>query len=243
MYTREPDSAVEALDDRSLLARLARTDWEHDPRFIPDEQVFLMFRRARDVGNESRLGVLSRVLSRRLLSLAKGFAVRSGIYPGSIGNLDQAAEELSQYVWECLVTRPGDAAHAEKLFGQLFKRRALDFQRRLLAKKRNLQDSLDAMDRSDEDDDPDKTIRKVSALRQPATPADALATKEEHAQVVARLQALLTKQELFVYTMLYVEEMLVKDIATALGVTPRTVNTYKNSALDKVEEMRKEFKQ
>lgn len=242
MHTREPDSAVEALDDRSLLTRLTRTDWEHDPLFISDEQVFLMFRRARDAGNESRLGMLSRVLSRRLLSLAKGFAVRSGIYPGSIGNLDQAAEELSQYVWECLVTRPGDAAHAEKLFGQLFKRRALDFQRRLLAKKRNLQDSLDAMDRSDEDDDPDKTIRKVSALRQPATPADALATKEEHAQVVARLQALLTKQELFVYTMLYVDEMLVKDIATALGVTPRTVNTYKNSALDKVEQMRKEFK-
>ncbi|HOV57955.1 MAG TPA: sigma-70 family RNA polymerase sigma factor [Rhodanobacteraceae bacterium] len=243
MYTREPDSVVEALDDSSLLVRLARTDWEHDPLFISDEQVFLMFRRARDAENESRLGMLSRVLSRRLLSLAKGFAVRSGIYPGSIGNLDQAAEELSQYLWECLVTRPGDAAHAEKLFGQLFKRRALDFQRRLLTKKRNLQDSLDAMDRSDEDDDPDKTIRKVSALRQPATPADALATKEEHAQVVARLQALLTKQELFVYTMLYVEEMLVKDIATALGVTPRTVNTYKNSALDKVEEMRKEFKQ
>lgn len=242
MHTREPESAVEALDDRSLLTRLTRTDWEHDPLFISDEQVFRMFRRARDAGNESRLGMLSRVLSRRLLSLAKGFAVRSGIYPGSIGNLDQAAEELSQYVWECLVTRPGDAAHAEKLFGQLFKRRALDFQRRLLAKKRNLQDSLDAMDRSDEDDDPDKTIRKVSALRQPATPADALATKEEHAQVVARLQVLLTQQELFVYTMLYVEEMLVKDIATALGVTPRTVNTYKNSALDKVEKMRKEFK-
>lgn len=243
MHTREPDSAVEALDDRSLLTRLARTDWEHDPLFVSDEQVFLMFRRARDAGSESRLGILSRVLSRRLLSLAKSFAVRSRIYPGSIGNLDQAAEELSQYVWECLVTRPGDAAHAEKLFGQLFKRRALDFHRRLLAKKRNLQDSLDAMDRSDEDGDPDKTIRNVSALRQLASPADALATKEEHAQVVARLQALLTKQEFFVYTMLYVEEMPVKDIATALGVTPRTVNTYKNSALDKVEELRKEFRQ
>ncbi|MBS0466241.1 MAG: response regulator transcription factor [Proteobacteria bacterium] len=243
MYTQESDdAAVEPLDDRSLLVRLARTDWQNDPLFIPDEQVFRMFRRARAAGNESRVGMLSRVLSRRLLNLAKGFAVRSGIYPGSIGNLDQAAEELSQYVWECLVTRPGDATHAEKLFGQLFKRRALDFQRRLLAKKRNLQDSLDAMDRSDEDDDPDKTIRKVSALRQPATPADALATKEEHAQVVARLQALLTKQELFVYTMLYVEEMRVKDIATALGVTPRTVNTYKNTALEKVAEMRKEFK-
>jgi len=187
--------------------------------------------------------MLSRVLSRRLLSLAKGFAVRSGIYPGNIGNLDQAAEELSQYVWECLVARPGDAAHAEKLFGQLFKRRAYDFQRRLLAKKRNLQDSLDAMDRTDEDDDPDKIIRKVSALRQHATPADAIAARQWHAQVAARLQAVLTKQEHYVYTMLFVENMPVKDIAAALGVTPRTVNTYKNTALGKVEEMRKEFTQ
>ncbi len=218
-------------------------DWEHDPLFIPDEQVFRMFGRARDAGNASRVGMLSRVLSRRLLSLAKGFAVRSGIYPGNIGNLDQAAEELSQYVWECLVARPGDAAHAEKLFGQLFKRRALDFQRRLLAKKRNLQDSLDAMDRSDEDDDPDKTIRKVSALRQHATPADAIAARQWHAQVAARLQAVLTKQEHYVYMMLFVEDMPVKDIAAALGVTPRTVNTYKNTALGKVEEMRKEFTQ
>lgn len=244
MYIQESDDAVvEPLDDLSLLIRLARKDWHNDPLFIPNEQIFRMFRRARAAGNKSRVGMLSRVLSQRLLTLAKSFAVRSGVYPGIIGNLDQAAEELSQYVWECLVARPSDAAHAEKLFGQLFKRRALDFQRRLLAKKRNLQDSLDAMDCSDEDDDPDKTIRMVSALRQPATPADALATKEEHAQVVARLQTLLTKQELSVYTMLYVEEMRVKDIATALGVTPRTVNTYKNTALGKVEEMRKEFKQ
>ncbi len=243
MHKRESDAAVEALDDRALLARLARTDWGHDPLFIPDEQVFRIFGRAREAGNTSRVGMLSRVLSRRLLSLAKGFAVRSGIYPGNIGNLDQAAEELSQYVWECLVTRPGDAAHAEKLFGQLFKRRALDFQRRLLAKKRNLQDSLDAMERSDEDDDPDKTIRQVSALRQHATPADALASKQEHAQIVAHLQAVLTKQEFFVYTMLFVDEMSVKDIAAALGVSTRTINTYKNTALDKVAEMRKEFKQ
>lgn len=243
MHTREPDAVIEALDDRALLARLARRDWEHDPLFIPDEQVFRMFGRARGAGNASRVGMLSRVLSRRLLSLAKGFAVRSGIYPGNIGNLDQAAEELSQYVWECLVARPGDAAHAEKLFGQLFKRRALDFQRRLLAKKRNLQDSLDAMDRTDEDDDPDKIIRKVSALRQHATPADAIAARQWHAQVAARLQAVLTKQEHYVYTMLFVENMPVKDIAAALGVTPRTVNTYKNTALGKVEEMRKEFTQ
>lgn len=240
MHTQEPDSAVEALDDRSLLARLARKDWEGDPLFVPDQQVFRLFRRARDAGNTGRIGLLSRVLSRRLLSLAKGFAVRSGIYPGNIGNLDQAAEELSQYVWECLVTRPGDAAHAERLFGQLFKRRALDFQRRLLTKKRNRQDSLDAMDQSAEDDDPERTVRTVSALRQAETPAHALESKQEHARAVARLQTILTKEEHFVYTMLYVEEMLVKDIASALGVTPRTINTYKNSALEKV---RKEFKQ
>jgi len=242
MHTSEPDAAIEALNDRLLRARLARTDWKHDPMFVSDEHVFRMFRRARDAKNAGRIGLFSEVLSRRLLSLARGFAVRSGIYPGSIGNLDQAAEELSQFVWECLVTRPPDAAYAEKYFGQLFKRRALDFQRRTLAKKRNMQDSLDAMDCSPEDDDPDKTIRKVSALRQHATPADALASKQEHAQVAARLQVVLSKEEHYVYTMLYVEAMPVKDIASALGVTTRTVNNYKNAALDKVAEMRKEFK-
>jgi len=171
--------------------------------------------------------------------LSKAFAVRSGIYPGNIGNLDQAAEELAQYVWECLVTRPGDAEHAKKLFGQLFKRRALDFQRRLLAKKRSCQENLDAMERSSDDDDPEKTIRIVTALRQEATPEHAFEIKQRHAQVAARLQAILTKEEHFVYVMLFVDEMPVKDIASALGVTPRTVNNYKNAALKKVQ---KEFK-
>ena len=239
MHTQQPDSALEALDDHSLRAKLARTDWAHDPMFVPDEQVFRMFRRARDNGDKGRIGTLSRVLSERLLGLAKGFAVRSGIYPGNIGNLDQAAEELSQYVWDCLIKRPGDAAHAEGLFGQLFKRRALDFQRRLLAKKRNLQDSLDAMAHSPDDEDPEKTVREVSALRQAATPADALETKQEHAQIAARLQTILTKEEHFVYVMLYVDDMPVKDIAVALRVTTRSVNNYKNSALEKVQ---KEFK-
>jgi DNA-binding NarL/FixJ family response regulator len=39
--------------------------------------------------------------------------------------------------------------------------------------------------------------------------------------------------------MLFVDEMLVKDIALALDVTTRTVNNYKNAALKKVQ---KEFK-
>jgi len=75
MHTQEPDDmAVEALDVRAMLARLALTNWD-DPLFIPDEQVFRMFGRARRAKNEARVGMLARVLSRRLLSLAKGFAL------------------------------------------------------------------------------------------------------------------------------------------------------------------------
>lgn len=115
MHIREPDdAALEALDVRAMLARLVRTNWD-DPLFIPDEQVFRMVGCARSANDEARVGMLSRVLSRRLLGLAKSFALRSGIYPGIIGNVDETAEELSQYVWGCLVKRPDDASHAEKL--------------------------------------------------------------------------------------------------------------------------------
>lgn len=240
MDTQVPDSALEALPDSVVRTRLARTDWKCDPEFVSDEQLFRLFRRAKDAGNQGRIGMFSGVLSRRLLALARGFAVRSGIYPQNIGDLNQASEELSQYVWECMVTRPKDAAHAEKLFGQLFKRRALDFQRRLLAKKRKLQVSLDAMDHSPDDEDPEKTVREVTALRQDATPADSLETKQEYAQVVAQLQAILTKNELSTYVMLNVEEMQVKDVARALGVSTKTINNYKNATRAKI---RKEFKQ
>ena len=46
MLTHEPDSTIEGLPDPDLRARLARTNWEHDPEFVADEQVFRMFRRA-----------------------------------------------------------------------------------------------------------------------------------------------------------------------------------------------------
>jgi RNA polymerase sigma factor (sigma-70 family) len=240
MCVQEPDSALEALDEPSLRARLARTDWEHDVLYVPDEQVFRLFRRSHALEDKERVGLLARILSTRILRRAKVFAVHSGIYPGKIGNLDQAAEELAQFIWECLITRPGDAAHAEKYFGQQFKRRALDFQRRLLAKKRNCQDSLDdAMKHLPDDEDPEQTIRVVTALRQIETPYHSLEAKQMHAQVASRLQAILTKEEHFVYVMLFVDEMLVKDIALALDVTTRTVNNYKNAALKKVQ---KEFK-
>lgn len=231
MDTAEPDSILETLPTAALHARLALTDWQHDAEFIPHEQVFRLLRRAKDGGDRSRVGQLSAALSRRLLGLSKGFAVRSDIYPGNIDNLDQAAEEISQFVWERLVTRPKDAEHAEKYFGQLFNRRALDFQRMLLAKKRKCKDSLDALDQVQEG--------VPDSWWDPApNPEDTLATKQEHAQIATRLQAILTKQEFSTYVMLYVEEMRVKDIAAALGVTPRAVNTYKNAALGKI---RKEF--
>ncbi|MBD8524359.1 RNA polymerase sigma factor [Pseudomarimonas arenosa] len=227
MDTPEPDSTLEALSSTALNARLALTDWENDTEFVKHEQVFRLFRRANDSGDRARAGQLSAALSRRLLRLSKGFAVQSGIYPGNIDNLDQAAEEISQFVWECLVARPKDAAHAEEYFGQLFTRRAIDFQRRLLAKKRKCQDSLDALDQVPED--------VPDSWSDPApNPEVVLATKQEHALIVRRMQAILTKQELSTYVMLYVEEMPVKDIAASLGVTPRTVNNYKNAALDKI---------
>jgi len=238
MDTQEPDSALEALDDRSLRARLARTDWQRDSQYITNEQVFRLFSRARATGNRSRMGLLSDALSRRLLGLAKAFAARSRIYPMNIGDLNQAAEEISQYIWECLITRPGDTVQAEKLFGQLFLRRALDFQRRLMAKKRKYQESLDAMEHAVDDEDTDNVATPVAALRQNRTPADVLEAKQEHALIAARLQSVLTKEEHYVYVMLYVDEMSVKDIAVALGVTTRTVNNHKNRALGKVQ---KEF--
>lgn len=144
MHIQADDSALEALDDQSLRARLARHDWKNDPQVVPDEQVFRLFRHAKAAGDLARVGLLSRELGRRMLGRAKGFAYRSGIYR-SFGSLDQAAEEISQYVWERLIKQPKEAAYAEKGFGQLFKRRALDFQRRLLAKKRSRQVSLDAL--------------------------------------------------------------------------------------------------
>lgn len=239
MHIQEPDSALEALDDRSLRARLASKDWKRDSQYITNEQVFRLFGRARATENHSRMGLFSTVLSRRLLGLAKAFAARSRIYTLNIGDLNQAAEEISQYIWECLITRPGDAAQAEKLFGQLFLRRALDFQRRLKAKKRKYQESLDAMEHAVDGEDTDIAAHQVAALRQNITPADVLEAKQEHALIATRLQSVLTKEEHYVYVMLYVDEMPVKDIAMALGVTTRTVNNHKNRALDKVQ---KEFK-
>jgi len=235
MRVDETDESIEALDDWPLRKRLARDKWQTDAEYISNEQLFRLFRRARDANNCLREGLLSEALSRRILALAQGFAIRSKIVPGLIGDIREAANELSQYVWDCLLSRPDGASHAQQYFGQYFLRRALDFQRRLLAKKRKLQDSLDAMEHSSIDDDPEKTIKMVSALRQEASPEVLFERKEKYRQIYGRLQTVLAKNEYSVLIMLYEQEMAVKDIATALGVTTRSVNNYKNSALGKIE--------
>ncbi len=239
MPASETDAFLEALPDDVLRRRLARTDWTNDVDYISNEQTFRLLQRARQAERQSRVEIFAAALCRRLLSLAKGFVLRSGIYPSIIGNHDQAAEEISQFVWDCLLNRPGDATHAEKCFGQFFKCRGIDFQRQLLAKKRKCQDSLDALDHSSDDEDTVKDAQDANDVRQENKTFDAVASKQEYAILAARLQSVLTKNEHSAFVMLHLEEMRVKDIAVALGVTTKTVNNYKNAANEKI---RKEFK-
>ncbi len=107
-----------------------------------------------------------------------------------------------------------------------------------MAKKRKCQESLDAMEYALDEEDPEKAVRQIAELQQSITPADVLEAKQEHALIAARLQSILTREEHSVYVMLNVDEMQVQEIAMALGVTTRTVNSYKNRALDKIQ---KEF--
>lgn len=60
MNKQVPDDAdIEALDVRALMARLARTDWENDPLFVPDELVFRPFGRARKAKDEARVAAIA----------------------------------------------------------------------------------------------------------------------------------------------------------------------------------------
>lgn len=234
MHTPPTDAALAALPDPDLKARLARTDWENDPEYVSDEQVFRLFRLARKERDMPRTTLFMESLCRRLLERARAFAVRSGIYPGLMGGLDDAGQELAQFVWDRLTKSPTDAEHAERAFGQLFRRRAIDFQRKLLAKKRKLQINFEDPNQFPEDEDPDATIREVSSLRQDTTPEEAFQKKQRYLDATRRLQSVLTKDEFSVFVMLNQDEMKVKDIAVALSVTPRTINTYKNKALAKI---------
>lgn len=225
------DSVLVALPNVELNHRLARTDYANDPKYVSTEQLWRLWQGARAEHDEKRVGMFTGHLNRRILLLARPII---GRLPVSSAEKSTVRRELAQFIWTCLITRAGDAAHAQKRFGQLFKRRAIDFQNQHFAKKRT-GESLDATREGEEGPEP---VLEPEALRCAETPESIFSTKQEYADAVLRLRKILSSQELFVFMMLNVQEMAVKDIAKALGVTPRTVNNYKNEAQQKIE---KEF--
>ena len=234
MYTSEADAAIEALDGRALRARLARKDWRNDPLFVSDEQVFSQFMVARAKNDKARLGFLAEALNERLLEHSRKFALKMRMVPGLIDAPRRAALEIASCMWEHLLASASDAAHAEKAFGQFFKRRALDFFKGLLAKKRKLQSSLDT------EDDEVPATDDLDELKDFNTPDLLAARKQEFERVNSRLLEILTQKEYTTYTLLNVDNWQVQEVAAALGVTVKSVNNYKRSALAKID---KEFKQ
>jgi RNA polymerase sigma factor (sigma-70 family) len=218
MDTPQDDSAVEALSDDALRKRFSCNDWKKELDYVADEQLFRLLRRAHEAKNQSRVGLISEALSRRILVRARNFAQRSGIYPRHISDLREASHEIAQEIWADILASPSDAAQAEKAFGKYFKFRAIDFLRRSLAKKRAPQERLDASE-SDEDEGEDST-----------TPEKILSGKQEYKRIRQRLHTILSKQEFSTFVMLTDLEMPIKDIAKALGVTVRSVSTYKKWA-------------
>lgn len=237
MYTREPDAVLEAFDDSALRARLARTDWESDPHFVADEQVFSLFRQARANGDEARIGLFAEAFNERLLERSRKFVFRAKIFPGLINDLKRATHELASCIWDQLLSNANDAAHAEKAFGQFFERRAISFQRTLLAKKRKLQSSLDTNE--DDEDEAMSAPDDLDELQDHNTPDLLAARKQAFERANNRLLEILTEKEYTTYTLLNCADWQVHEIAAALKVTVKSVNNYKRSALAKID---KEFK-
>ncbi len=72
------------------------------------------------------------------------------------------------------------------------------------------------------------------------TPDLLAARQQEFKRANARLLEILTEREYTTYTLLYGADWQVQEVAAALGVTVKSVNNYKRSALEKID---KEFKQ
>lgn len=241
MMTLDPDDqAIAAMDDNALRARLARSDWAADPLHVSDECVCRLFYQAQAVGDQRRIGLFTEVLSERILCRSRSFVLRSKIVPGLIADLSQASHELASNIWTSLLAKGGDAAHAVRAFGQFFKRRGLDFQRKLLAKKRKLQVNVGG-DTEDDDSSPfEEATDDFKELQDHDSPELLAARRQEFNLVHARLLEILTQNEYQTYVYLRVEGWQVQEIAKALDVTVKSINNYKNSALQKIA---KEFKQ
>lgn len=235
MNKRDANFDLAGLADRELGTCLAFDNWKDEARYVKDEVLFSLFREAQASGNEKRVGLLSEALSRRILAKARGFVIKSGVFPTFIGDLQNATLELAQVIWERLLSSESDAIRAEQAFGQVFKLRAIDFQRKFYAKKRSNQSSLDALDQSSDEGDAEAAERTVSSLHDDQRPEDVLAKKQTFQQLRSAMLAVLTPDEFATMEMLYDLEMPVKDVAKALSKTPRSVNNYETRALEKLQ--------
>lgn len=241
MQALEPDSDIEALDDKSLRDRLRLTNWSNAPLAVSDEQLFRLFRRAWRAGDMRRAGLLSEQFNRRLLDRGRRFALRANLVPRLIGDLKQASHQLATFIWERLLDpEKSDAAHAEVAFGQLFERRAIDFLRSLHPTRRSNEDSIDELDDDGDDGNALPAAEAHEELQNHETPDVLAARRQVFERTHARLQAILTTEEYETFVLLNVGGWQVKEIAAALNVSLKTVNNYKNRALAKID---KEFKQ
>lgn len=239
MHNRTHDCTLEDLGDQALRDRLRQRHGE--PLAISDEQLFTLFRLARQAENKRRVELISAELSRRISGRARHFALKSKLVPHPYGELRDAEYEISAYIWDRVLDPKGkDAEHAEVAFGQLFKRRAIDFLRSLKLNQRGQEVNIDGHENIEEEFDGLPAEDAHEALQDHETP-DLVATRNQaFERVHGKMRAILTTEEYNAFVLLNVADWQVQEIAEALNVSLKTVNNYKNRALAKIE---KEFKQ
>ncbi|WP_238527640.1 helix-turn-helix transcriptional regulator [Pseudoxanthomonas spadix] len=235
-------SETECLDnlaDRELVERLGCADWD-DPLFISEERLVQLFQVARAAGNTTRVGLFTSELSRRISRRSLSFALKNSLVPQHFSDIKEAAYELSAYVWERLL-KDKNAQFAARRFGVFFKNQSISFLRSILAQCRARMDSLEEWhhvereeDDGDGDDEDGGGDDADTPLQDEWTPDLVLGRARGFEQLHARLQSLLTRNEYSVFVMLWRQQMKIKDIAAALGVTPRTINNYERSIKDKI---------
>jgi RNA polymerase sigma factor (sigma-70 family) len=239
MHNQEHDFTLEGLGDQALRERLRRR--HGDPLAVSDEQLFTLFRLARQAANKRRVELFSAELSRRISGRARHFALKSKLVPHPYGELRDAEYEISAYVWDRVLDPKGkDAEYAEVAFGQLFKRRAIDFVRSLKLNQRGQEVKVDEHENIEEEFDALPAEDAHEALQDHETPDVVAARNQVFERVQDKMRAILTPEEYYTFVLLNVADWQVQEIAEALNVSLKTVNNYKNRALAKIE---KEFKQ
>lgn len=236
MHNKTRPSELDDLPDHELRTRLRVTNFKA-AGFVSNEVVCSMFKRALETGQKPRTALLSEILSERILERSGGAVIRMALCPRFFGDHKDASHELAQYFWTRLL-EPHNLAFAETRFGLLFKLSEIMFFRELTAKKREQQVSLSS-DSADPEDDAESSFLDTIETANQLTP-ERIA---ESAQEILGVTSVLSQAEFSAITMLRVKGMSVGEVAAAMGVTERTINTYKNAALEKLASARKEQEQ